>query len=775
MGFAMLNALEKAVHMFNVQTALDRWSWIALAALVVMTCGAAFAVNNPVPFIDLPTVPSVAVPGGAGFTLTVNGAGFVNGSVVNWNGSPRATTFVSAAQLTAAILASDITAAGTVPITISNPAPGGGTSNAVYFEVTVPVNSVILAGFQITSLGEVGSSLPPVVVDLNHDGKLDLVLSQGVNTEDATVTVALGNGDGTFQPTRVVGGPTAGFALGDFNGDGNLDIALALENTSPDAISVFLGNGDGTFQPPITTGQGNTAYFGGLLVGDFNQDGHLDIVANGGTAVLLGNGDGTFQPPVSNSSQCASSLVGDVNGDGKLDLVGLTSNNISGQILVQLGNGDGTFQPCVTSPGAAFLINASLADVNGDGKLDLIDWTFEDDPSFFIVGAGVILGNGDGTFGPGGGGVQGFPAFPPGDFNGDGKLDFVVAAGARFPPADDLSVALGNGDGTFDNPVAIQTFTGLPLGGLVQGDFNGDGKMDLLAGDQNGTLMFLQGSFGAGTPSPASLNFGQAIGTRSPEQVVTFTNTGTLLLTLSALNITGTNASEFQQTSNCPTSLAIGAKCQITVTFAPAAVGPRSATLNVPNSGIGNKAVALSGVGTDFSISEPTPNSLTVAAGQTALYTFEVDPIDGFEGGVNLTCSGTPAGVKCLPALATLNGSSGIKVGYRVTTTARTSAMNRSPFSKSGRWLACGLLGLPLIVSLAGFGIRRREHLHRWSFLLWITAAMLLVPACGGGNGGSGGNGSGTPAGTYPLTVAGKYTSGGEALTHTVTLTLVVE
>src|ERR1700687_288343 len=111
---------------------------IVLSVLIVASCASLAAQTNPVPFINNPLVPSVAVPGGAGFTLTVNGAGFVPTSFVRWSGSARTTTFVSATKLTAAIQASDIAAARTVLVTVSNPAPGGGTSDAAVFEITTP-------------------------------------------------------------------------------------------------------------------------------------------------------------------------------------------------------------------------------------------------------------------------------------------------------------------------------------------------------------------------------------------------------------------------------------------------------------------------------------------------------------------------------------------------------------------------------------------------------------------------------------------------------------
>jgi hypothetical protein len=104
------------------------------------------AASNPVPLINQPLVPDATLPDGAGFTLTVTGTGFASGAVVNWNGSARATTLVSGSQLTAAILASDIAAAGTASVTVVNPAPGGGTSNLVFFWVTVPSPTVIFSG-----------------------------------------------------------------------------------------------------------------------------------------------------------------------------------------------------------------------------------------------------------------------------------------------------------------------------------------------------------------------------------------------------------------------------------------------------------------------------------------------------------------------------------------------------------------------------------------------------------------------------------------------------
>ena len=164
----------------------------------------------------------------------------------------------------------------------------------------------------------------------------------------------IGEGNGHFQ-TNVDYGvgifPTA-VTLGDFNGDGYLDIAVAAGNGN--TLSIFLGNGDGTFKPQMGFGTGNIPY--AVVAADLNQDNKLDlVVANSGgddVSVLIGNGDGTFQarmdyPAGSNPNSVAT---GDFNGDGFLDLAVATSNCPTypacgaGTVSIILGNGDGTFQ-----------------------------------------------------------------------------------------------------------------------------------------------------------------------------------------------------------------------------------------------------------------------------------------------------------------------------------------------------------------------------------------------------------------------------------------------
>ena len=345
------------------------------------------------------------------------------------------------------------------------------------------------------------------MADFNNDGKPDLaVVNQGPSSaSQSSLSVLLGNGDGSFQPavtTAVLNGGAGNgnalsVAVGDFNGDRLLDVALNTSGTSANpAVEVMLGKGDGSFQPnhlilPVAQIPLSVA------AGDFDGNGALDLVtanSNGTVSVLLGNGGGSFRPrtDLTVGGSPHSVAVGDFNGDGRLDVV--TTQQLTDTVSVLLGHGDGTFaRPLVFAASGQNFTPQSLAlgDVNGDGKLDLVIKSVSvlDSDAFQV---GVLLGNGDGTFqAPLLGAAQpdGSGDLVLGDFNNDGRIDAAVAdqLGAS---SGNLSVFAGNGDGTFQSLIRLDLLTGGddPLG-VAAADLNGDGLVDLVAANASSSTV----------------------------------------------------------------------------------------------------------------------------------------------------------------------------------------------------------------------------------------------------------------------------------------------
>jgi hypothetical protein len=299
--------------------------------------------------------------------------------------------------------------------------------------------------------------------DLNFDGYPDLVVANvcqsSTNCNNGTIAVLFGNGDGTFRaPTIYNAGGYWNFSvvIGDVNGDGIPDLVvgnyLQCITCTEGAVSVFLGDGDGTFQAPVSYSSAGYEVYS-VAMGDVNRDGRTDLVVTnncqsstacpgpGGLSVLLGNGDGTFQPAVPYSSGGYwgpdAVVIVDVNGDGTPDLVApnycLSGSTCPGpgDVAVLIGLGDGTFQqPVSYNSGGYHAFLVAVGDVNGDGHPDLVVANECDSASCNHGVAGVLLGNGDGTF-------QAAQTYSSGgstpyavvvaDVNGDGKPDVLMA------------------------------------------------------------------------------------------------------------------------------------------------------------------------------------------------------------------------------------------------------------------------------------------------------------------------------------------------------------
>jgi hypothetical protein len=284
--------------------------------------------------------------------------------------------------------------------------------------------------------------------------------------------------------------------------------------------------------------------------------------------------------------------------------------------------------------------------------------------------------------------------------------------------------------------------------------------------------------------TPATLNFnGQAVGI-SVIQQTTLTNTGTAVLDIDSIGITGANAEEFSQTNTCGKTLAANANCIITVTFTPTTVGSATASISVNDNAAGSpQTVPLPAAGAPFSLTT-TCTSLTVVPGQTAIFSVDLAAAGDFTPTVALSCSGAPTLATCTPASTSMNLSGMTPVQVQVTaTTTQATGFLHPPFGGANENRLAGLVGLGGIAGLAGLVIlpgnrrgksarsKNRQRLYGFIALICILATLAMLPSCAGVS-----DPPGTASGTYPLTVTGTFQQPtGPAITETVTFNLVVQ
>jgi hypothetical protein len=672
------------------------------------------------------------------------------------------------------------------------------------------------------------------VGDFNGDGIPDLAVSE------FGIDILLGNGDGTFKARVLAPGnlPYIEFiAVGDFNGDGKLDLAVAYCNdtfptTQPGAVEILLGNGDGTFNlaaaSPATE---NTPT--AIATGDFNGDGNLDLAIPNGSSntvtILLGNGNGTFtaaaSPATGNSP--SSLVVGDFNGDGKPDLA--VTNATDNTVTILLGNGDGTFK-AAASPVTGNRPSAIAAgDFNGNGKVDLA----------VANAAGntitILLGNGDGTFIAATGPAIAGPICSPiavADFNGDGVADLAVGGNA---PA----LFLGNGDGTFTPSAPLSPFF-YPIQSVVAADLDGDGIADVVDStegpdsDGGSVTVFLTETQSA-TATANGIAVSPVNGNAATHAVVASypgdTAYGSSVSTPAQL---ASGAANFSL-SGTPLSIAAGASANATITITPngaftgtvalqcsVSAGPSGGT-GAPTCSISPQATitgtlavtamltvttqaattagsytirvkGASGAGTEttnipLTVTAPpvakftlTNTTVTIASpGATGTSTIAVTPSGGFTGSVALSCTVTgPAGSVDPPVCsvtqpAAITGTEAVTATLTVNTTAASASLdpagnNVTPYITRNR--AGSVRGGMILSALLLFGVPVRRS--RWKtlfMLLPIAVASAMAVGCGGGANANKANAiPGTTPGNYTVTVMG--IAGATMATTSVTVTL---
>ena len=672
----------------------------------------------------------------------------------------------------------------------------------------------------------------PTVADFNGDGIPDLAI-----VKDNDLVVWLGDGSGNF--TQVSDTPTTGannpianpqlMKVGDFNDDGKLDVAVGVGDSS---VTMFLGNGDGTFRQAPNSPFSLPNYVSSLwTVGDFNGDGQLDllIAVNSGPTVnqvqvLFGNGDGTFSTISAATSfgtaddNQAIFGVADFNGDGKLDILTTPSSYGDpgyGIANVLFGNGDGTFTPTTLFNNSitGYVTAGEAADFNGDGKEDFVISSYPNYLTFF-------LGNGDGTFTQSTQSMSGFSGnaiLAIADFNGDGKVDLVASSGGG---PNTLFELLGNGDGTFAPQTLIPDT--IAVRGVSSGHLRGDTASDLVEIGNNeiqvlsprltqtatATVTSIS-PLGSGTHQieasyPGDISYASSTSTTigltaqpaAPTVSVvvsssTITNTQPLTVTVSvsgsANNPIPTGSVSLTSGSFSSGNAALN-NSNTTINIPAGSLAAGNDTLTVSYTGdanyiaaAGSASVSVTVIPPGFTITD-TPVTITAPGATTAnTSTVTVMPVGGFGGSVALTATITssPSGAQNPPTVSfgsssplsvTTNGAA--TATLTITTTPATTSAMAHPTRRGDPWLTTRATAFACVLL---FAIRGKPR--RWPSILGVVALSIalttLAVGCSSGTkstGGSSISNPGTTAGTYNITITG--TSGSLTATSTVAVTV---
>jgi uncharacterized repeat protein (TIGR01451 family) len=419
-------------------------------------------------FVPVPVVTSInpsTGPTAGGTVVTITGSNFVIGPATISFGATAGTS----ATCSSTTLCTATSPAGSGTVSVRVTAASGTSANTAADDFTYTAPATACTTFSPATNFSAGTNPFSVAIgDFNGDGKSDLAVA---NQFSDNVSILLGTGAGTFGAATnfAVGTDPRSVAIGDFNGDGKSDLAVA--NQASNNVSILLGTGTGTFGAATNLTAGANPTF--VAIGDFNGDGKSDLATanqnSGNVSILLGTGTGTFGAATNFTvgTTPSSVAIGDFNGDGKSDLAvaNFSSNNVS----ILLGTGTGTLGAATNLTVGTSPYSVAIGDFNGDGISDLAV------ANYGSATVSILPGTGTGTFGA----VTDFSAgtnpssVAIGDFNGDGKSDLAVTNQG----SDDVSILLGTGAGTFG---AATNFTaGSNPFRVAIDDFNGDGKSDL--------------------------------------------------------------------------------------------------------------------------------------------------------------------------------------------------------------------------------------------------------------------------------------------------------
>ena len=626
------------------------------------------------------------------------------------------------------------------------------------------------------------------VGDFNGDGKLDLAVAYCNDTFPTTqpgaVEILLGNGDGTFNLAAVspaTGNTPTAIATGDLNGDGNLD--LAISNGSSNTVTILLGNGNGTFTAVASPATGNSP--SSLVVGDFNGDGKPDLAVTNATdntvTILLGNGDGTFKAMASpvTGNRPSAIAAGDFTGNGKVDLA--VANAAGNTITILLGNGDGTFT-AATGPAIAgpLVTPIAVADFNGDGVADL------------AVGGNapaLFLGNGDGTFSPSAPlspFVYPIQSVVAADLDGDGIADVVDSTEGPDSDGGSVTVFLTKTRSTTAtaNGIAVSPVNGNVAMHAVVASYPGDAvysgsissPAQLASGAANFSLsgaplsiadgasanttitITPNGAFAGTVALQCSVNSGPSGGTGTPTCSISPQATITGALAVTAILTVNTQAAT---TAGSYTITVTGASGGSTVTTHV------SLTVTAPP------------VPPNFTLTNTT---VTIASpGATGTSTITVTPSGGFTGSVALSCTVTgPVGSLDPPVCsvtqpAAITGTAPVMATLTVNTTAASATLARAGNDMTAyitRNRAVSVGGGIMLSALLLFGVPvRRSRWKNFFMLLLIAVASGMTVGCGGGANAIKANANpGTTPGNYTVTVMGVAGTTMAATHVTVTL-----